>query len=545
MKWYKYFFIPIIFISACLQSQDNTEKNVFLPNPLFFQGNDIVFDIPYLDTIQVDGKKTDWSDRGFHARLFAGKYGVCPPENDFAVKMQLAWSDTGLFLFVEVTDDKLYESRHINYLYLGDGMELFLNPEIGKKNVAHFSVAPGQSKRYKEIRINTNDHRNSRKMRENIPLHIEAASQKTTYGYTVEAMLPFDIFEFEPEKGKELGFQIYVNDYDEYKDGESYGMQWFYITRSYLNPLAFRRIRLSDKPSSRNDFSVKAYIKDHKTAFIHVFADSSYQNKNIIIHDTSKVYFDTVLMKKDDYAVFFDSVSIDKINIENQFAVKVNNELKQIIDWRIAPLKYVDYWPYHYERSIRIYKALDQFNPPPENPVLFVGSSSFTKWNTLEDDMKDLNAINRGFGGSTVEQVMHYFNDIIIPYSPSKIVFYEGDNDIAYRMPVDDFSDSCRTFIDTVHQVFPKTEIFLVSIKPSPARQRHWQNMKKANEKLEKLSMEYNFVHYIDVASSMIDQTGNIRTDIWMHDDLHLNDKGYRIWTDIIREKLKKHINAP
>ena len=99
----------------------------------------------------------------------------------------------------------------------------------------------------------------------------------------------------------------------------------------------------------------------------------------------------------------------------------------------------VKYWV----KRIRSYNRLDGFDedidkfldqdridPPPENAFLFIGSSSIRLWKTLEEDMKPLKIINRGFGGAQISHVIHHFEVIVKPYNPKAIVFFCGTNDL-------------------------------------------------------------------------------------------------------------------
>src|SRR5215467_611994 len=73
----------------------------------------------------------------------------------------------------------------------------------------------------------------------------------------------------------------------------------------------------------------------------------------------------------------------------------------------------------------------DRVARPAPCQVLFVGSSSIVKWKeTLATDMAPMPVINRGFGGSHIEYVNRWFDQIVAPYHPRAIVFYAGENDI-------------------------------------------------------------------------------------------------------------------
>ena len=58
---------------------------------------------------------------------------------------------------------------------------------------------------------------------------------------------------------------------------------------------------------------------------------------------------------------------------------------------------------------------------PPKGAILFIGSSSIRKWNTLADDFPDRKVINRGFGGSHIIDSVHFADRIVWPYEPPSI----------------------------------------------------------------------------------------------------------------------------
>src|SRR4029079_19167114 len=74
--------------------------------------------------------------------------------------------------------------------------------------------------------------------------------------------------------------------------------------------------------------------------------------------------------------------------------------------------------------DIQAFKKQDSIKPPQKHAILFVGSSSFTKWTDVQTYFPGYTIINRGFGGSTLTDVMRYANDIIFPYDPKEIVIY-------------------------------------------------------------------------------------------------------------------------
>ena len=87
--------------------------------------------------------------------------------------------------------------------------------------------------------------------------------------------------------------------------------------------------------------------------------------------------------------------------------------------------------PLRYQSQIIAFEEQDFSEPPPDNAVLLVGSSSIRFWSNAITELSPITAINRGFGGSVMNDVIYYFDRIIAKYNPRAIVLYEGDNDLA------------------------------------------------------------------------------------------------------------------
>lgn len=192
-----------------------------------------------------------------------------------------------------------------------------------------------------------------------------------------------------------------------------------------------------------------------------------------------------------------------------------------------------------FEKEIVKFETEDSLTGFPQNAYLFVGSSSIRKWHSLEDDMMPLPVLNRGFGGSTLAEAIYYFPRITEKYKAKAIILYEGDNDLsAGNMQPDVFLKLFELFTELRNTYMPNTKIYFLSIKPSPARLRYLENMLEANELIRNYSMQHDNIFYIDVSSDMFDADHNIRNGLFLKDKLHLNDFGYELWKQRVREIL-------
>jgi lysophospholipase L1-like esterase len=164
--------------------------------------------------------------------------------------------------------------------------------------------------------------------------------------------------------------------------------------------------------------------------------------------------------------------------------------------------------------------------------------------------MQPLEVINRGFGGGRIFEVNHYFDDLLVPHDPKGIVFYAGENDLsdffwvkAPSTPEQVFEDFVK-FHEHASDIFSGIPIFFISIKPPKSRIKNWEAMQKANKLIFDYCQEKDNLYYIDVVDPMTDENGNILDGISAWDGIHLNEKGYKIWTDTIKPILLQYYVA-
>src|SRR5207245_85827 len=108
-----------------------------------------------------------------------------------------------------------------------------------------------------------------------------------------------------------------------------------------------------------------------------------------------------------------------------------------------------------WEPEIAAFEQSDRANPPPQNAVLFIGSSTIRLWKSLPQDFPQQHVINRGFGGSEIADSTHFAERIIFPYQPRMVFLRAGGNDIhAGKSPEQVFSDF-KEFAVKIHSKLP------------------------------------------------------------------------------------------
>lgn len=203
----------------------------------------------------------------------------------------------------------------------------------------------------------------------------------------------------------------------------------------------------------------------------------------------------------------------------------------------VAQTQEAQHFP-RFENQILEFERQDAANFPPEGATLFIGSSSIRLWESLQVDFPELDVINRGFGGSTTEEVLYYFDRIVAPYSPKIIVYFAGTNDLARGVAPLRVVQNIETFIHKVHEMFPDTRLFILSHTIAVSRKHHYNSYVEANRLMEEMLKKYAFASYVDVTTPGLNNSGQPRPEIYTADSLHLNSLGYEMWRNILRPAL-------
>jgi len=167
--------------------------------------------------------------------------------------------------------------------------------------------------------------------------------------------------------------------------------------------------------------------------------------------------------------------------------------------------------------------------------MIFYGSSSITGWDSLYDDFAKYKPVNLGFGGSTLEACVYYFERIMKPFCPDYLVIYAGDNDLGDGKQPKQVLSFFEQLCSRIKSTFGDVTIFYISIKPSLSRWNINEQIKKTNQ-LIRQSIETNHphAHFIDLYNNMLNEDGKPNPELYVADGLHLSNKGYMLWKDIL-----------
>ena len=214
------------------------------------------------------------------------------------------------------------------------------------------------------------------------------------------------------------------------------------------------------------------------------------------------------------------------------------------------------------EKSIVAYEQ----EPIEKGKILFYGHSLFTRWGSpkwgyrrMDEDirMKDgsLAVVNHGFGTSTSEEMLYYYDRMVRPWEPRALVVASFGNDGMYGYSPEQTMNAISRMLHWARTDFPGIKLFLVEPHPTPKGKHSdmpdkWNNGKHKREKYIEMIHIYAQTHEDTKVIELWNQpelfetpedVGNfhkVREDIFVADQVHPNQEGYDIFGKIFRQAL-------
>ena len=182
--------------------------------------------------------------------------------------------------------------------------------------------------------------------------------------------------------------------------------------------------------------------------------------------------------------------------------------------------------------------------------VLFLGSSSIRRWESLKRDLADFDVIQRGSGGSTFEDLNQLIHPFAVQLAPRAVVIWSGLNDIYNGATADMVFGRYLRFTRTLNRLLPNTKIFFLGMTLNPS---FAANAAQNTERLNANTAIQNHVntsgnanlYYVDLPAYFENRpvgssASPLPGDLWalFVDDKHMNRAGYDIWKTVIRQAL-------
>jgi len=193
----------------------------------------------------------------------------------------------------------------------------------------------------------------------------------------------------------------------------------------------------------------------------------------------------------------------------------------------------------YYQKRITAFKTEEVV----KNKIIFLGNSltQFGDWSKL---LGDSTVINRGIAGDNTFGVLARLNDIVVR-RPSKLFIEIGINDISQNIPQQIIVKNIKAIVQQVHANSPNTRIYVTSILPTnnnvkieyPVAYHKDLQIDSTNRQLMQHAARDNYI-YIDLSKKVKDKNGELDIKYAKSDGIHLNQIGYKIWSELIKMEI-------
>jgi len=193
-----------------------------------------------------------------------------------------------------------------------------------------------------------------------------------------------------------------------------------------------------------------------------------------------------------------------------------------------------------WESDIAKFEQLDRSEIYPKESVIFAGSSSILLWSTLKEDLTPYPVIQRGFGGSKLSDLAVYAGRIFDPHEFRAAVIFIA-NDITGsekdKSP-EEVLALYKSVIKTIRKKHKEAPVFWIAITPTASRWKAWPQIQEANNMIKEYCEKNKNLYFITTDFAFLGNDGKPKNELFRDDLLHLNDKGYDKWQEIIKKEL-------
>ena len=190
----------------------------------------------------------------------------------------------------------------------------------------------------------------------------------------------------------------------------------------------------------------------------------------------------------------------------------------------------------------------------PNGAVLFLGSSSIRRWESLTRDFADYQVIQRGMGGAVFSDIHQLLEDVAVVHNPRAVVLWAGVNDLYAYQSADYVMEQFTQFVATFTNRLPSTKLFYLGIPRNPefagTPTRNAERI-SVNTRIAGFIATNNNpnLHFVDLPAAfdgLQDTSVTTTTDpafLWAYqvDSAHPNQAAYTIWRGLIRNALVAH----
>ena len=185
-------------------------------------------------------------------------------------------------------------------------------------------------------------------------------------------------------------------------------------------------------------------------------------------------------------------------------------------------------------------KALDKKEKYSKEAILFLGSASIRRWETIKEDMAPYEVIQRGYGGAKYADLAVFAEELIAPHEFRAVVIYVGNDVTGLETDAtpEQVAEWFKVVADAALARQPEAKVFCVAITPTPKRWEAQPKIVQVNTALRAMCFQNPKFNYVITTQCFLTEEGLPKEALFVEDKLHLNAAGYQVWAERIKANL-------
>lgn len=185
--------------------------------------------------------------------------------------------------------------------------------------------------------------------------------------------------------------------------------------------------------------------------------------------------------------------------------------------------------PEAWASEVESYVRADRLTHLATDPIVIVGGRRVTLWEDLEDLLAPMPVLNRGIGDATVNDITHYYQNLIGFYNAHTVVLLPGESEFYIRdnKSAEELVAAIKALVelDLSHSVTQK--FYIITPLKTPLHP-------SGNKKIDKISLQLKVwaagderVKILDANQLLADRNGRAKPSFFRTDGVNLNEHGY------------------
>lgn len=178
-----------------------------------------------------------------------------------------------------------------------------------------------------------------------------------------------------------------------------------------------------------------------------------------------------------------------------------------------------------------------------QGAIVLVGDSLTDGWRKRQKAaFPDFMIANRGIGGDVSRGVLFRFKEDVLDLNPAAVVICIGTNDLSAHANTTGVASNIAAIIKLANEHRADMPIILCNIPPRnhPKAPTKPNAVPELNDKIKIIADENDTVTFVDLHAALAMPDGMPNPEYFGKDQLHIADKGYEKWGQLLTETFKK-----